>query len=331
MRPLHSLLAVLPFAAALLFTACKKEGGKIPEWQNPVTYSPKKLEAAFSSMRSTPQTFTVMAGTFATVTGAQGTRLRFYPGSFKNASGATITSGNVQIQLIEAYKAGDMIRNRSTTMQTDGSLLTSGGEVKVVATQNGQALTAGKYGIDFRQSAPSSQPMRTFSGVASEQDGAIDWVAGPTTPGNDATGTIADTASNTFYYIFDSVSNFNWINCDYFYNQQNRTAVKVVLPDTTFNSSTTAVFAIFPSMNAVARSMDYTFSTTSASLSEFSFKNNYRLPVGLSVKLVVITKKSDGSYYSYIGAPTAVTADMNVSVTPAATTEAAIIAALGAL
>jgi len=155
------------------------------------TYANKtNLNKLFAPIRSTPQSFSVTAGASHKVTGSKGTVLSFYPNSFKDANGNIITSGTINIQLIEMYKPGQMIANRATTT-ANGQLLKSGGQVYISATKAGAPVYANKYGIAYPQPAASSVPMQLFYGNTQNADSVVTWAMADTTkPGAVANGTV---------------------------------------------------------------------------------------------------------------------------------------------
>src|SRR5690606_33285999 len=124
MKRSKQLLFLGGIAAALLIGACNK---------NDTEPGPSELNELFESLRSPAQSFTVTAGTEQTITGAQGTKIIFYPNSFKDAAGNTLSSGSVNISLTEVYTPGQMIAHRTTTTTNDDRLLTSGGQVLITA------------------------------------------------------------------------------------------------------------------------------------------------------------------------------------------------------
>lgn len=324
---LPSLLACC--AAVLFFSSCKKNDPD-PIFNNNPTVNKAPLHQLFAAMKPTPQTFTVNAGSYQQLTGSSGTRLRFYPNSFRDASGNPITSGTVQIQLTEMYKPGQMIRNRATTTD-NGKLLISGGQVYIKATRNGQEVYARKYGLDFKQPAMSSQPMALYYGNVSGTDSTIDWNIADTTgnPGTTTGGTTVDslgTGGAGVYHQFDSCTNFSFINCDYFYNSGSPlTNVTGVMPDTTFNGNNTTVFLVFPSINSATYMTTYTYSTHS-----FELYSGYYVPVGMNVHFVSVTNKN-GTYYYDQQLNQTIVNNHSVSLNPQQQTLAQILAALAAL
>ena len=302
--------------AALLFlgtvivalSACNKDNITLNNGTNEYT-----LNYLFGSLKSTPQTFTVTAGTNQRIEGAKGTLLTFHPQSFRDANGNTISSGTVNIELIETYKPGTMIANRVTTSTASNRQQTSGGSVHIKATMNGQEVFANNYSIGFKQSGPSENPMALFRGYAVTDSSASDikWA-------DDTTGTVDRTtkvdSSESFYYLFDSCTSFNWINCDYFYSAPApKTDITVVMPDSSYNATNTQVFVVFPAINSVTTMYAYDAATHSI---KFGY-SNYYLPVGSQVHIIVIGAKNN-NYFTVLQQNVTVTNNMTISLTPVA-------------
>lgn len=306
MKNNYACASALFLGCMMALISCKKDNVVIDNGNNTHT-----INSLFQGLKSTPETFTVNAGTQQTVTGSKGTRITFNPQSFRNAAGAVITSGTINIQLIEMYKPGEMIANRVTTTTASQRQLTSGGSVNIKATQNGNEVFANRYSISFKQPAASENPMALFTGYQ-VTDGTgvnIKW-------SDDTTGTvlrtIKDSADNSAYYLFDSCTNFNWINCDYFYTAPSpKTDITIVAPDSSYNLSNTQVFVIFPGINSV--STMYSYNTTTHS---FSFGHaGYYLPVGTTVHIMIMGGRNN-NYFMDVHQNVTVTNGMSVNLTP---------------
>ena len=310
-RAYRSLL-LLCLAAMLFTTSCHKSGYNSPAVTS-ADSDETRLNQLFSGLRSTPQHIAVTAGFSQTVYAGNGTKLTFYPNSFKDNSGNVIRKGIINIQLTEIYTIGDMIANRAATATTDGRLLTSVGQILITATMNGEEVFANKYGVGFH-ATPSQQPMLLFYGNANTPDSVVSWsTPGTPQPGAFAAGTVSNSDTGIVvvitssgpdtitthtvimtYYQFDSCASFGWINCDYFYGSSAQlTDVRVMMPDTSFNQSNTEVFIVFPTINAAAHMSQYDASTHT-----FDLPKGYYIPVGMPVDIVVATNKN-GSYYYY--------------------------------
>lgn len=272
------------------------------------------LNELFNSLRILPQTFTVQAGQYVKVHGANGTRLIFYPGSFKDAAGNVISSGTVQIELIEMYRPGNMIANRASTT-VDGALLRSGGQVEVIASMNNQPVYANKYGIGFKQSAASVQPMSLYYGNTVNADSIVDWTQAVQATGNNVQQTVMvnDSANGSGnYYLFDSCTSFQWVNCDHIANelpQAQLTNVRLNTGDTSLNCNNTSVYIVFPAYNCVSYFNQYDVTNH-----VFNFSQHFYLPIGVSMTIVAISNKN-GSYYYATQSNVTVTANLSLNLT----------------
>lgn len=307
MNRTSQLLSITAIALIVLIAACRKTpDAQISDPFTPVeptlpstapTGTPA-LGALFSDLKPTPQIITVPAGVAHTVYAAKGTELNFYPNSFKDASGNTITTGNVQVEITEMYKAGDMISNQASTT-ADGDLLESGGQVYIKATAAGQPVYPNKYRIGFPKSTPdTAKKMAIYKGITSNPNGITTWKiddttkVGKKTNGTEWTGS-GPNGKNRF--LFDSCTDFGWINCDRVSDVGGpKTCVDVIISDTSCNKKNTEVFIVFPSINSVAYPEAYlpTKNTFRAGNS-----GHYAIPTGVLINIVVITKKGSQYYY----------------------------------
>jgi len=311
MKKLFFALSLIYITVIILLFSCNK-----PSY-SPGTAGQTSLNQLFASIRSTPQTLSVTAGRDTIVYGANGTMLHFYTYSFKDAAGNIITSGTIDLQLTEMYKAGDMISNRATTF-ANGQILQSSGQINMVATLNGNEVYANSYGIGFKHGNSSSAPMALFYGASANSDSVATWTQSDSTKnGTTTTGTVTDTVSSTpkSYFYFDTCSSFTWANCDWFYtNDSPETTVSIVLPDNSFNATNTQMYLVLPNVNRWGNTADifiavlsnvedkglgsssYTAKTNTLQL--ISEGNTNIVPAGLNYKLVVLANKN-GTYYYY--------------------------------
>ncbi len=310
MKRIPIILCVLSIIGLAAVVSCHK---------TPNVATPINSGQIFSSLRTAPQTLSVTAGRDTTVYAASGTMLHFYPNSFKSSTGNIITSGLIAIKIIEMYKPGEMALNRATTTAGEDQL-SSGGQVSILAYQGTQQVTANKYGIGFKQPGASGTNMQLFYGTTSNTDSLATWTISDTTKtGTTSSGTTADSSGGgsgsgvNFMYVFDSCTEFGWVNCDHYWNYD-RTGITLMMPDNTFTGSNTEVFLIFPSDKSVV-SLTY-------NSSKKAFYHS-KVPLDFSYEIVAVTNKS-GSYYYWSGVGT-VTADMTLNAAPASETLADII------
>lgn len=342
--------ALFCILVSVIFLSCKKTiyPNYVPPNNTNNSSSTASLNQLFSGLQSTPQTISVIAGRDTVVYGANGTMLHFYQNSFKNIAGQTITSGVVYLKLIEMYKAGDMIRNRATTM-ANGQILQSGGQINITAyTTSGQQVFTNGYGIGFyRGKQNSSASMALFYGGTNNSDSVTVWTQSDTTQkGVKVKGTVSDSIL-TCYYYFDSCKNIGWANCDWFYSYSSpKVAVSIVLPDTSFNAHNTQLYLILPNIRpagdtthtyiAVLSNIgndDFglpIYVASSNTLNLMSENQTNIVPSGLQYKLAVIANKN-GIFYYYGQSGTIPTNGLTSKVNLAQMQQSEIITQLQAL
>ena len=315
-------IVLLCSIVVMLIVSCTKSYNKGTPTQS--------LNQLFSGLRPTPQSLSVTAGRDTVIFGADSTMLHFYTNSFLDANNNIITSGTINLQLVEMYKPGDYIANRTSTI-SNNTILTSGGEINITATMNGQTITANRYGVGFKQPGSSSDTMALFYGTSNTPDSVVTWNIGNINlvGGGITYGTINDTGITTYNYIFDSCTGFNTVNCDYFGKfatlGSQWTDASVIVPNANFNGSNTEIFLMFPSYKVSVPIGLYNSATNSFSINY----HGMQVPVGLSYELVVITN-NNGNYYYYETSGTT-TSGMSVTVAPAPDSEGDIIARLAGL
>lgn len=299
--------------AVVVAISCKKNTDNTSTLQP----APVPLNQLFKDLRSLPQIITIKAGRDTMVFGSQGTMLHFYAHSFKNASGAIITSGNIDLSLVEMYKPGDMIRNRATTM-AGTNLLTSGGQIDLRATMNGQQIYANKYGIGYIQEDPNAKPiMELFYGNINNADSVVNWEAKDSLQERDRAW-LADSAGRMniaanygrpwMGYVFDSASKLEYTNCDAFYfNDSPKVSVAAIMPDASFTPQNTQIYLILPTINCamstVQSALGADFGTArydapTRAINLISEGQTNIVPSGMKYILIVIANKNGQYYYS---------------------------------
>ena len=118
------------------------------------------MDAVFGMLSLQPKTLTVDAAIGGSFYGNSGTRYIFYGNTFQTATGASVT-GNMQIEVTEYLNKGDMLFSKMLPISNNEPLI-SGGEISVVATQNGQPVYL-KYMNTFQAHIP--QPGGAPSGM----------------------------------------------------------------------------------------------------------------------------------------------------------------------
>jgi len=309
--------------AIIVIIACKKKS-------NDVNGTTQSLNQLFSELKDTAQNFTVIAGTYQTLQGSNGTVIKFYPNSFQDASGSTITTGIINLQIIEMTSLGDMIANRVTTIE-NGNLLSSSGELYIYASMAGKQVFASKYSLAFPQPNASTQPMKLYYGKITG-DSVISWNTGD----DSASSTIVDTnhqfGNTNNYYVYDSCSNFGWVNSDdltHIDPSAPRTTVSITIPDKSFNTSNTEIFIAFPQKKCVINIVDIRDSSYVTTNAFILNDDGNTIPVGLNYEIVIIAKKN--SFYYYYQGSGVTTNNFSLNITPYAETRNDIIMRLAGL
>lgn len=310
MKRIYTLFVVLA-GVGVWFAACSKKynnpNSVEPNVVNPFGGPPDVSAASLlnklrNDLRSTPEKQCVTAGIEQTIVFSKGTILKFHPNSFKDKAGNIITSGTVCIEMIEMYKPGDMIANWASTNTVDGEILSSGGQVNIKATKNGEEVYANEYGISFLQPMSSPAPMYLYYGNNSNEDSIVTWeqfddrVPSSLQTYSDSSGTLPRT-----YNIFNSCTKFAWLNCDQpDYIKVNpsipRTRVKIDIDTQFYRRSDYMDFLILHELNAVVRVGKW-------------------VPVGLDASVVCIICKN-GSYYYFEKKGITITEGMTIKVSP---------------
>ena len=317
------LFAIVLLPIIAFYTGCKKADRPHPGGDHPGCSVMWAHIERFPGLQSTPQSFTIPAGTPQSFTAANGTKFNFYPNSFKDQDGNIITSGTITITLTEAYTPGSVIANRSSTYYR-GNMLQTGGQVSVMATMNGNVLTANKYGIAFKQSAATALDMGLFYGTMDNPDSSANWTDfNNTSVGSNTIGTTiekltdnsTDGTATGNYYRFDSCTHFGYVAAGRLMSAPEVTNINVKMTDDAFAFSlqNTEVYIISRSTNSAMLCYSFTYSTQL-----FNMTNPYdgyigQIPVGTVVDLVAISFRNNNYYYSHKSGIT-VTKQMSSSI-----------------
>lgn len=256
----------------------------------------------------------------ATINSSTGLLLTFTPNCCVTSAAAPVT-GKVYAELMLIKKKGDMIRLDKPTISNE-KLLVSGGEIFIRLKQNGQELKFtpnAKVQVRFID-APLAAGMRLFYGDESFPD-RFNWL-----PFDSSAFPVSVITQTSAYEFFSN--RLNWINCDYFYNLNTSSQVKVVdsLPEH-FTNANTMSYLVFNNLRSVVR--------LNADVVAKRFISG-NLPTGLAATVVVISKQANDYYMAHESITTgglggtSVT-EQKVKLAPVKTTLADIKAYLGTL
>jgi hypothetical protein len=273
------------------------------------------------------QHFTATAGTGNIVlTSAKGVKININ-GDCLTKSGTAVT-GTIDIEYVELFDKGDMLVTNKPTMglMPDGkkSLLISGGEFFIKATQNGQELATncGLYLIvPTGLTGGFDNEMTLWLGNIDEDDNLV-WREA-NADGTDGKGGVQG-EGNSYYVTFGS---FGWTNVDKFYNDPRpRTTILVDAPEG-YDNTNSAVYLSYDGegTNALAQLDTYT--------AEGLFSEHYgQIPIGLACHIIFATEEDGKWRYAIKGVTT--TANAVYTFTHAETTlgtEAQLVAAINAI
>ena len=287
MKIKHLLLGLL--AASLFVNACKKNEDEnstpSPAPGTPAATNPIRAYLA-DNLNDARQSFTVNASTGGGVQGSGGCHVQFAPGAFRSATGAIIT-GTVQVKLIEVLSIADMVLlNKQTAGNYGGELrmLTSGGEVKIEASQGGNEVFIVPNGAVVSIPGSNVDPqMRVFSGTE-DSDGDVTWNMTEDSIVVQDSAVWDTTGVNWFYYQFTADS-LNWLNCDYF-PAASVTTMDIDAPDG-FDAGNTMVWLVVPALNGVLGGWYYNGLFTT-----------YQAPIGYAAVVVALHQDADDNYFS---------------------------------
>lgn len=293
MNLLNRLVMGACFAALLSLISCRKynnESLNIPD----IT----RLNYLFAELRDKPQQFYVTAGTTTTVYGTKGTKLCFYPNSFKDGLGHTISSGKIIIELIEMYEPADLIRNRSTSAH-EGAAICNGGQVSInaIEAEKGYTVYADKYSIGFRYNAVAGGPYALYGGSIGVDDSLVSWsrllnkhaAAITTNPVPDNGGSMP-----AYRYIFDSCTTFGFVGCqtDFLQKTIKTCYMNIQFPDIFYTQYNTQVYVVFQSAKSVVANTLPSYLAAAKTIA-----GSVTGPIDVPYKLVLITRRDDKYYY----------------------------------
>lgn len=289
--------------------------------------------AAFKSIseqgvKKNTQKFTANAGDgIITITSAKGVVLTIN-GNNLTKNGNPVT-GAIDIEYIELFDKGTMLVTNKPTMgiMPDGkkSLLISGGEFFIKATQGGIELAATspmQLKVPVNLTGGIETGMTLWTGII-DNKGDLAWQEVKDTAGANGKGGVQGEGS--FYFV--TFGNFGWTNVDKFYSDPRpRTTILADAPDG-YDNTNSAIYLSYDGegTNALAKLDTY----TPAGL----FSEHYgQIPIGLACHVIFVTEEN-GQWRYAIKAVTVAANDI-YTFTLAETTvgsEAQLVAAINAI
>lgn len=289
---------------------------------------PPQLNKLFESIKESSQSFTITAGQYATIKGKYGTVITFSPSSFLDNNQNFVTEGQVKIELLETLNGAQMIKNRVFTTTQNHRLLVSGGAIYIKATLRDVELKTNNYSIAYYQPTNSNLPMALYYGITHPLPGGSSVIWQEDTSGTTLMTVKQDTnGNNSYYYNFDSVTQFNWVSSAMYMDFNGaKSNIKVVMPNNIYTNENTEVILYIKDINLVV-----SVNTFEASSNTFMHANpNYYLPIGLQADVLVLHEKNN-VYQMYLQKDVIISENMSINADMQNTSIAEISAAIDSL
>lgn len=302
-------------ASSLIFISCSDDDNSPSNDDIPSALEFLSLQN--SALENLTQTFEFDASDGAVMfTSSKGVIVNFNTNCIE-LEGVAI-SGTFEVEFIEMFDGGNMITTNKPTMglmgNGDKSLLISGGEFFINATQGGVQL---ELTCPMTVIVPTSltnpggdQEMTLWNGVF-DDNGNLTWEEIPEDPaGNGNIFVEGQGPSATYYAVFN---NFGWTNVDRFYNDAGpKTTILVDVPNGYDNTNSAVYLHYDGEGNALANLDTYDENTG-------LFSEHYgQIPIGLACHIIFATE-SDGQWRYAIKGVT-ITANTTYSFTLSETT-----------
>jgi hypothetical protein len=213
----------LVLVATILIISCSKDRSIKLSPKAPPQFSNEATNALLEKITEKPQLFTITGNTYQVITGKYGTRVGIYTQGFFTKNGTRVGTP-FQFELLEMLSAKDIILNGKPTV-SGGGMLTTGGQIFIKATKNGQEIFSEQ---NLEINIPANKidlNMRLFYGDE-PANGTFDWipVECKTIVNQELERQERDSCSfNSRFFIGEKGGysifgpKMGWINSDYFY------------------------------------------------------------------------------------------------------------------
>lgn len=246
-----------------------------------------------------------------TLTSANGVQININTNCL-TLNGDTVT-GTVDLKYVELFNKGNMLTTNKPTLGSlpngDKSLLISGGEFLVEATQNGMTLDTNcglQLAVPTGLTGGPDATMTLWKGNI-DADDTLTW-----DEVEDATGQGGVFVEGSVYYSI--LEGFGWSNIDRFYSDPRpKTQIQVQAP-TGYNYTNSAVYLSYDGEDLGLAQLD----TYDGDLNLFS-EHYGQIPIGLECHIIFVTVE-DGSWKYAIKSVTIVADDI-ITFTLAETTD----------
>jgi hypothetical protein len=321
-------LGILAFAA-LLATSCTKEDAKTAEASSQLKLA---TPASFKGIKekglsNIAQSFTMTAGTgVITMTSKKGVQIKI-DGNALTKDGNPVT-GDVKIDFVEIFDKGTMLVTNKATMglMADGkqSMLKSGGEFFIKATQGGVALeTTSNINlvIPANLTGTADPEMILWDGNKKDPENLV-WEQRKDANGGKGGVNVKE---NNYYVSF---GNFGWTNVDKFYSDPRPRTMILAGAPAGYDNTNSAIYLSYDGEGANALAKLDTYITATSLFSE----HYGQIPIGLQCHVIFATE--DSGQWRYAIKAVTVAANDVYNFTLAETTlgtEAQLVAAINAI
>lgn len=296
-------------ATSTLFTAvnCSKNEDEATAYM-PTAQAFNNLEQA--ALNNLTQNFTINGvGASTTITTAKGSTITI-PANAITLNGNPVT-GNFNLKVIEIYDAGNMALTNKATMGNPGngllSMLVSGGELYVNATQNGQQLTLANnltLKVPFTLTGGVEPGMTQFTGEVAA-NGDVNWNRNQNQVFTDGVNGLPGT-------VYSSVlSQFGWTNVDKFYSFAGPKTQILAGAPAGYDQTNSAIYLHYDGEGSGLARLD--------SFANGLFSEHYgQIPIGLACHIIFMTE--DNGQWRYAIKPVTISAGATYNFTLAETT-----------
>ncbi len=240
-----------------------------------------------------------------TLTSANGVQININ-GNCLTLNGNPVT-GQVQLEYVELFEKGNMLTTNKPTMGTlpngDKTLLISGGEFFIEATQNGSALdtTCGLQLIIPASLTGGADPLMSLWEGEIDAEDNLTW-----DEVEDATGQGGVFVEGSEYYGL--LQGFGWSNVDRFYSDPRpKTLIQVQAP-IGYNFTNSAVYLSYNGEDSGLAALD----TYDGTLNLFS-EHYGQIPIGLECHVIFVTE--DNGIWRYAIKPVTIVANDIITFT----------------